>query len=329
MFTFRFDTKAAVLTAALLAAAAPVAAQAVYEVGDGDDDTYLFSDEQGGGYLGVRLDEETELAEGGARVTHVVAGSPAAEAGLEEGDVIVEFDGEIIRGPIALTQRIHGHGPGDRVTLRVVRDGKKLTHEVRLGERKMARLAPRADWDADRWTEWQAQIQDRMKDLGERVGGNYSFTVPDVDVGTWALSWGRPKLGVELVETTVELREHLGGDEDEGVLVGKVLDGTPAERSGIRVGDLILSVDGRSVASVGELREALEDKEGTTFAVRIARDGKETSIDVTIPAPERDRPTGPRASVRPAPPAPPAPVAMPALRAPLPPPPPALPTPIV
>ena len=43
---------------------------------------------------------------------------------------------------------------------------------------------------------------------------------------SWVFRWGsRPKLGVQLVATTPELREHLGGGRDRGVLVGKVMSG--------------------------------------------------------------------------------------------------------
>ena len=134
-----------------------------------------------------------------------------------------------------------------------------------------------------------------MEVLGEKIGDNsYSVSVPEVR-NLFSLAWGKPKLGVELVETTVELRDHLGGSEDEGVLIGKVLAGTPAANSDLRVGDLILSVAGESVASVGELREALADKQGESFSIRVARDGRAVTVEVTIPEPDRDRPTGPRA----------------------------------
>ena len=115
---------------------------------------------------------------------------------------------------------------------------------------------------------------------------------------SFGINWGRPKLGVQLVETTPELREHLGGGEDEGVLVSVVLAGTPAARAGIAVGDLIVSVDGAPVAAVDELREALDDKDGKTFAVEVVRDHRRLSLEVTITEPEDFRPTGPQASLR-------------------------------
>ena len=59
-----------------------------------------------GAYLGVQIEEETEHPEGGARVTNVVEDSPADRAGILEGDVVVSFDGRIVRGPAALTKAI-------------------------------------------------------------------------------------------------------------------------------------------------------------------------------------------------------------------------------
>jgi len=296
-----------VMGAALLVAAGSVAGA--------DDPVYLMGDapllEAGAGpaYLGVRLTEETEHPEGGARITRVVEDSPADEAGLEEGDIVVGFDGEVVRGPVALTRRIHEREPGTRVALEVWRDGGKQKLEVELGKRSDVLVtAPDLTWQSERWQEWQDDLEERMGDLGDRLGHtySYSFTVPESLEGVTApfiLNWSKPKLGVELVETTPELRAHLGGGDEEGVLVSKVLAGTPAERAGIAVGDLILSVDGESVASVDELRDALQDKEGATFEVEVARDGRSVSLEVTIVAPQDDRPTGPRAGLIPAPPA--------------------------
>jgi len=267
------------------------AAQEVYSVSDG----VLLEADEDGAYLGVRLVEETELQAGGARVTHVVDDSPADTAGLREDDIVVGFDGEVIRGPVALTKRIHGREAGDRVSLEIVREGKKIDLQVELGRRAgVSAFVPEVAWDSERWGEWQEQLGEQL----EKLEGSYSFTVPEFSGDLRAplsLYRSRPVLGVELVETTPELREHLGGSEDEGVLVSKVLVATPAARSGIAVGDLILRVDGGSVASVSELREALSDKTGETFPVVVMREDRRVTVQVTIPAPDKDRPTGPRA----------------------------------
>jgi C-terminal processing protease CtpA/Prc len=106
---------------------------------------------------------------------------------------------------------------------------------------------------------------------------------------------GRPLLGVQLVEVTDELREHLGGRDGEGVLVSKVVSGSPAEDAGIRVGDLIVGLDGDDVGSVGDLRQGLSGKQGETFDVDVIRDGRPESVRVTIPARESGAPSGPRA----------------------------------
>jgi predicted metalloprotease with PDZ domain len=319
----------AALTLAVLAGwglgASGARAQTAYSVGD----AVLLEAEEGGAYLGVRLTEETEHPEGGARVTHVVEDSPADAGGLKEGDIVVEFDGEVIRGPVSLTKRIHAREPGDRVSLKVLRDGRATELEVQLERRTGIAFVPEVTVQSGQWEEWQEQFEEGLEGLGERLGHSYSFSVPEIGgnvAAPFVLSWGRPKLGVQLVETTVELREHLGGSADEGVLVSKVLSGTPAERAGFAVGDLILAVDGESVATVDELREALAATQGETFPVKVVRQKRSLTLQVTIPAPDEDRPSGPRAGriPRPAPPAPvlaalvaapPAPPAPPAHRA--------------
>lgn len=260
-------------------------------------------------YLGVRLREETEHAEGGARITDVVEGSPAAAAGLKQDDVIVRFGGEVVRGPLALSEKIQAHAPGDAVAIGVLRDGRELDVEATLTSRfeqlgiepGYVFAAPDDDdpalyFDAQRWKQQQQELQQRMRELGERLRETSPDTQPLApSVPQLFMDWNRPKLGVQLVETTPELRRHLGGNADAGVLVSKVLAGTPAERSGVAVGDLIVAVDGHAVASWTELVEALADKTGKTFALEVVRDHERMTIEVSIPDPAADLPTGPRA----------------------------------
>jgi predicted metalloprotease with PDZ domain len=242
-----------------------------------------------GAFLGVRTSEETESEDGGARVDEVVDDSPAEEAGIHEGDVIISFDGATVRGPMALTEHIHEASPDDKVKVGIVRNGKRETVEVKLGERSHTIIVPGPEGIMKVPLPDTEALEDHLKGLE-----NFYVGQPGK---SWVFRWGsRPKLGVQLVETTPELREHLGGGADRGVLVGKVMSGKPAEQAGVKVGDLLVSVDGTRVSSAGELIEALEDKDGKSVDLELVRDGKAMHLRVTLPAAEEDDEiSGPRA----------------------------------
>ena len=84
-------------------------------------------------YLGV----STGAAQNGegAQVGDATAGGPAAEAGVQPGDVITEVDGDEVRGPEDVAQAIEDDKPGDRVELKVQRGGSEQTVQVTLGQR--------------------------------------------------------------------------------------------------------------------------------------------------------------------------------------------------
>ncbi len=82
--------------------------------------------------LGVTVGA-SESAEG-VQIETVLPGGPAAEAGLEIGDVVTSVDGEAVDGPLALVAAIGAKAPGDDVTLSVTRDGETLELDATLGE---------------------------------------------------------------------------------------------------------------------------------------------------------------------------------------------------
>jgi serine protease Do len=102
------------------------------------------------GYLGVSVAPvSSELAtrarlpaRRGALVAEVVAGSPAAQAGLRPGDIITAFEGNPVQDPLDLTRRVAGTPPGTTVTVQVARDGAH-TLKVTLAELKDRPPAPR------------------------------------------------------------------------------------------------------------------------------------------------------------------------------------------
>jgi S1-C subfamily serine protease len=274
-------------------------------IGEGDEPKMIFVGSASAAFLGVSLEEETEYEEGGARVTSVVEGSPAEAAGLKEGDIIVGFDGSTVRGPVGLTKMIHAREAGDAVAITVVRDGQREKLKAELGDR--VETMPRTlAWtfleDGDfkiEAPEKYLESQERLKENLERLKDRY-IDLHHCEEGDCTLQFfsgwaGKPKLGVQLVEMTPELREHLGGTRETGILVSKVLPGTPAREAGIRVGDLIVAVAGEEVSHASDIRRALKDKAGETFDVEVIRDGAPMRIEVTLPEPEEDVPTGPRA----------------------------------
>lgn len=288
------------------------------------------AEEGTGGYLGVDVREDTKSTEGGAYVNHVVADSPAAKGGLKDGDVIVGFGGEVVRGPGKLTQKIRETKPGDKVALDVRRDGRVQKLSVEMGARSGAwRMAWTGGALAPMDEAQMRQLEENLKGLDQQQkmnldmqkGLHEKLRILGPGAHRMLFFGGRkPILGVELVNTTEELREVLGGRKDAGVLIGKVLPGSAAEKAGLKVGDLILAVDGNDVTEPGELAELIQASEGKTVDLDIVRDKRSMRLKANLPkVADDDEPTGPQARVYrrsvaappPAPGAPPAPAVAP------------------
>ena len=86
------------------------------------------------GFLGISS-QPVDSGDAGAEIADVQAGSPAADAGLQVGDVVKSIDGQAVKSPSDLSARVVAHSPGDRVTLQITRDGKDITITVPLGTR--------------------------------------------------------------------------------------------------------------------------------------------------------------------------------------------------
>lgn len=90
-------------------------------------------------------------------------------------------------------------------------------------------------------------------------------------------------LGISTIDLTPELRVHFGATSDAGVMVSKVFKGSPAEKAGLKVGDIITRIDGKSVSSwMGLLGDMRNTKEGDKASLDLVRDGKSRRLTATL-----------------------------------------------
>jgi membrane-associated protease RseP (regulator of RpoE activity) len=90
-------------------------------------------------------------------------------------------------------------------------------------------------------------------------------------------------LGVGLIELSDELRAHFGAPEEVGVLVSQLVDDGPAAKAGVRVGDVIVSIDGKPTSHAGDIARAIGDlKEGEVVALDVYRDRRLQTLRPSI-----------------------------------------------
>lgn len=223
----------------------------------------------GHGYLGVHLQDldEALLAaldyddlDHGVLITEVVEDSPAEKAGLRQGDVILEFDDADARSLRGLTRRVRRTDAGETVTVRVLRKGEEKTFQVELGEAESRR--------GDVWF---------FGDDGDR-----RFEVaPDSDFRMHWQGSDRARLGVRIESLDEKLGRYFG--TDEGVLVLGVEEDGAAEDAGLEPGDVIVALDGETIADTDDLRDELEDFEpGDEVELEILRERETRRVTVEL-----------------------------------------------
>ncbi len=157
----------------------------------------------------------------GAIVADVVPGGPAAEAGIEPGDVVVSVDGEPVDEAHELLRTVLSHEVGDRLVLGIVREGERLRRTVRLALRPVEEEPAAA------------------KPSGEPRGA--------------------ARFGLEVRPITPDLARRFAPGVGGGLLVGAVRPGSPADRAGLRPRDVIVEADRQDVRALADLASALED----------------------------------------------------------------------
>jgi serine protease Do len=195
------------------------------------------------GYLGVLIqDVDRDLAESfgmtqphGALISRVMPDSPAADAGLEVGDVIIAFNGQRLLNssqlpPLVGTTRIESDAQ-----LTVLRNGKEISLPITVG---------------------------RLPDDDEIAAETSRPAEPDEIA----------QLGLSVIDIAADVRAELGIEGEGGALVGRVEAG-PAKEAGIRQGDIVMMFDRIDVKGAGHLRDLIDAAGGKRSVAVLIRRG--------------------------------------------------------
>lgn len=253
---------------------------------DDQDGVSVLLDADGSSWLGVELHEVTsdtakELklpAERGVLLSSIVPDSPAAKAGLKENDVVTEINGQRVEGAAQFRRMIREIPAGRAAQITVWRDGRAQTVSVTLGKAEERRHSF------------------KMFTPAPGAPGSFAFTMPEIPMppsmdwgGTWMMG-GQPRLGIDAEDLNGQLGSFFGAPDGEGILVREVNPGSAAEKGGLKAGDVITSVNGDRVRTVGDLREKIAAKRDAkdkdqTVKLGVLRNKSEVSLTVELPAP--------------------------------------------
>ena len=227
---------------------------------------YEYHPPTGGSYLGVNLAEidsararELKLKEpSGVEITRVEEGSPAEKAGLKPNDVVLEYNGLRVEGMEQFGRLVRETPGGREVKLVISRSGATQTVMATVGARKVRAFG--------------GSIKDMLPDMPE-------IRMPDMP--QMFSVWRSPVLGVEAEALGSQLAAFFG--VKEGVLVRSVLKDSPAEKAGIKAGDVITKVDGAAVTTPNELSSAVHAAASKkSFAIELMREHREMSVNIAV-----------------------------------------------
>jgi serine protease Do len=205
------------------------------------------------GWMGVQVQPVTkDIADGlglkkaqGAIVDEPQSGSPAAKAGIKAGDVITSVDGKDVKDGRALAREIAGIAPGTEVQLGIWRNGEAKTVSLKLGQLPNEQQANAA--------------------TGEHNDN--------------ATNDGTPRIGLTLAPAS-----EVGSAGGQGVAVTAVDPNGPAAEHGMRTGDVILDIGGKTVSKPADVRQELATlhKEGKNTVLMRVKSGDATRF-IAIP----------------------------------------------
>lgn len=239
----------------------------------------------GGSYLGVQTVDVTRenfsrfgLSDvRGVAVDKVLKDSPAEKAGLQNNDVIVRFDGEPVSSVRKLTRLIGEVAPDHKVKVTVLRNGGERDIEVTLGKREM-------NFEANVYS-GDLPTLEAVPNFPQPMRIPRTPTVPfppmgnDGNVFIWRTGANR-QIGVTLTNLSKQLADYFGVADGKGLLINEVRAGSPAEKAGLKAGDVIVEIEGKKVSQNPDLIEAINDKKEGAISLTVIRDRNRQTFSV-------------------------------------------------
>ncbi len=221
-------------------------------------------------YLGVNVQEidsarakELKLKEEhGVEVTRVQPDSPAAKAGLKEHDAVLEYNGQRVEGTESFIRMVRETPVGRTAALVVSRDGNAQALTATIGRRKEAHAFAFA---------WPTPPVPPMPPMP-----------PVIEMPRATTTMRTTRIGIETEALSGQLAEFFG--VKEGLLVRSVDKDSPAEKSGLRAGDVIVKVDGSAVSRTRDLTDELRfGRDKKTIPLQVLRNKKEITLNLELP----------------------------------------------
>ena len=185
----------------------------------------------------------------GALVATVGRNQPAEKAGIEPGDIILEFNGKPVKNRDELVSTVVATKPGSTVPVKILRDKAERTLSITVAELNLEEESGRA-----------AETRETTDPVEESSAG----------------------FGVTLSALTAETARRLRAPEDaEGVLISDVEQGSPGFRAGLQRGDILIRVNRQPVRTPQEASRALgQIRSGSTAFLLVLRQGQEQFFTV-------------------------------------------------
>jgi len=217
-----------------------------------------------GSRIGVSIRELRDADVSAAKLTRpegvfidaVQPGTPAERAGIKSNDIVLEYDGERVRGARHFARLVQETPAGRAVQIVVNRGGARQTFSVTPEEGQLGSV-----------------------DL-EGLRDRFERNLPDLPFGIGQRA-GERRIGLALTPLSTQLASYFG--VSSGALVSEVVADSPAARANVKAGDVITSVNGRAVSSPADVVERLRTADASgTMDLTLTRDRREVRVQVRL-----------------------------------------------